>query len=56
LGLPPTAFVIGFLAFTPVAMVFSLASTGIGWLIRNRSGNAIIDKPSDAHQALDRPL
>ena len=56
LGLPPTAFVIGFLAFTPVAIVFSLASTGIGWLIRNRLGNAVIDKPSDAHQALDRPV
>ena len=56
LGDPPMAFVIGFLAFTPVAIVFSLASTGTGWLIQNRLGNAIIGEPSDAHQALDRPF
>lgn len=48
LGDPPTAFLIGFLAFTPGAIVFSLVSTGIGWLTQNRSECAIIDEPSDA--------
>jgi hypothetical protein len=56
LGDPPTAFLIGFLAFTPGAIVFSLVSTGIGWLTQNRSECAIIDEPSDARQALDRPF
>jgi len=56
LGDPATSFVIGFIAFTPVATVFSLASAGIGFLVLNQSRKVIIDEQSDAHQALGQPF
>ena len=46
LGDPLTAFVIGFLAFTPIASVLSLISTGIGLLILKAFRNAITTKSS----------
>lgn len=56
LGDPVTAFLIGFIACTPIAAVLAILSTGIAWLILNTLHNVRIDEQRGADEALDQPV